>query len=635
MPCLRHSIIAWLRRLTNAAAACFLLVSASGSIASSPNTGSPIVLSKSFWIEATGTADLSKVLDTADWQPYRGAKTFGFGPEAIWVKIRLRGAMPHDQPDWLIRVAPPFMDNVTIFDPAMGERMRAGRGIPIDEGAIAALTLSFPVKALPQERDVFLRMTSVSTRVLRIEVLPFADAERAGRLEELTLAAAVVVSFVFALLAGLQWLTSQERVIGTFAVKQLIACMQAFVMLGFARLVVGPYLPAGVLTELGSALGSWLAASTIWFIATLLTPYGASKKGLLLLKVFAVTYLVLPLTQLAGLTREMLIVINSSIPFGVIALLLTAATALKRKTDQPIPITWVFVYLCFYSFLHMTSNLIHLGVVESSISILVGSVMTAIADGIVMFLLLQFRARAIQKSRQEALVALAHSHEKTEAARRQREEQAQLFAMLAHEMKTPLATLQLLVRSKVAQRDNIDHAISDMNSIIERCVQAGQIADQGLSPVHQNLDALELTRTCVFTCREPHRVSIDSQVQSAPVLVDAQFVSIVLSNLLDNACKYSSPDSLIKLKFEESSRMGRQGWAWQFDSLSGISGLPDPQRLFEKYYRSPKAKRQSGSGLGLFLVKQLMEVMGGTVCYRTESEHAIFEIWLPAEPDPR
>jgi signal transduction histidine kinase len=53
--------------------------------------------------------------------------------------------------------------------------------------------------------------------------------------------------------------------------------------------------------------------------------------------------------------------------------------------------------------------------------------------------------------------------------------------------------------------------------------------------------------------------------------------------------------------------------------------------VFDKYYRSANAKRQSGSGLGLFLVKSLLELMHGRVTYTPLKQRVRFEVWLPVD----
>jgi signal transduction histidine kinase len=63
--------------------------------------------------------------------------------------------------------------------------------------------------------------------------------------------------------------------------------------------------------------------------------------------------------------------------------------------------------------------------------------------------------------------------------------------------------------------------------------------------------------------------------------------------------------------------------------------MPDAGRVFDKYYRSLGARHQSGSGLGLFLVQGLLELMGGTVRFEARDGQAVFTMWVPAAPPPR
>ena len=59
-------------------------------------------------------------------------------------------------------------------------------------------------------------------------------------------------------------------------------------------------------------------------------------------------------------------------------------------------------------------------------------------------------------------------------------------------------------------------------------------------------------------------------------------------------------------------------------------GSPDPEHVFEKYYRNTSATKISGSGLGLFLVKELVSALHGDVTYSINNELIKFTVWIPA-----
>jgi signal transduction histidine kinase len=171
--------------------------------------------------------------------------------------------------------------------------------------------------------------------------------------------------------------------------------------------------------------------------------------------------------------------------------------------------------------------------------------------------------------------------------------------------------------------------------VIERCVHTGQLADQGLQPDWQAVNLVDLTSTCIQSCRSPALVDLLAPQAAGLLQTDAQMLSIVLSNLLDNACKYGAPNCRIQLLLTPAIQEGQPGWRWEVSSLVGPAGLPDAGRLFEKYYRGPQARRLSGSGLGLFLVKGLLELLRGTIQFEARDAHAVFCIWLPAQPTSR
>ena len=59
-------------------------------------------------------------------------------------------------------------------------------------------------------------------------------------------------------------------------------------------------------------------------------------------------------------------------------------------------------------------------------------------------------------------------------------------------------------------------------------------------------------------------------------------------------------------------------------------GAPDAVQVFKKYYRNTQATKMTGSGLGLFLVHELVGVMGGEITYSSDNEKVLFNVWIPA-----
>jgi signal transduction histidine kinase len=106
---------------------------------------------------------------------------------------------------------------------------------------------------------------------------------------------------------------------------------------------------------------------------------------------------------------------------------------------------------------------------------------------------------------------------------------------------------------------------------------------------------------------------------------DKVLLKVILNNLIDNALKYSPPESKVDL----SATPVGAGIAIVVENDVGHAGRPDVSKVFSKYYRSPMA-RQTGSGLGLYVIKGLSAQLGGQLNYAPASPKVRFELWLPS-----
>lgn len=213
-----------------------------------------------------------------------------------------------------------------------------------------------------------------------------------------------------------------------------------------------------------------------------------------------------------------------------------------------------------------------------------------------------------------------------------REEQERLFTMLAHELKTPLATVRMVAADVPgSSATTIASAVRDMNDVIERCVQSGQLNDGRMVPRSEKCDLGALLSQAVQSGRWRGRV--DTTLPAAPAVVhsDEQMVRIIIDNLIDNAAKYSAPGSRVSVAVSAQAQGVVAGHAIRVANLPGHAGWPDPRNVFQKYYRAPHAQRQSGAGLGLFLVDSLARLLGGQIDYAPTDTEVAFICWLPLD----
>lgn len=205
------------------------------------------------------------------------------------------------------------------------------------------------------------------------------------------------------------------------------------------------------------------------------------------------------------------------------------------------------------------------------------------------------------------------------------------MSMLTHEIRTPLSVLRLVVDRKVAGSDLEDcanRAVSNIDSIIDKCIQLDRLDSNAIQISKTKFNFSFLLKSLIEDTRLEKRFLILDKV-GADMETDEAILSIIISNLLGNAVKYSPADSSIDIYAEILANNYPARLQFSVQNLIGSMGTPDPALAFDKYYRSPSAFKVSGSGLGLFLVKELTHALGGEVKLSVKENFITFSVWIP------
>jgi len=267
-----------------------------------------------------------------------------------------------------------------------------------------------------------------------------------------------------------------------------------------------------------------------------------------------------------------------------------------------------------------------------------------IAAPILLTLALYFLSARAERMRTAALISqVAQSAAQLELETQRLNKQRQLTGMLAHELKNPLMSSQLALSSiqkrldpqdPVLQRAaSIQSSLDEIDRIIERCVEADSF-EHGQAPIKLATFSLDQLINQLESGQNTERLYVIQRgIDSSPLIQsDPQYVLIILKNLVSNALKYSPPDTLVELLIRPAHQNIGAGLLFSISNEVGAAGLPDPARMFERYYRGEGALSQSGAGLGLWLAQEMAGNLG-TVIEAQMSEHKIsFSFFLPLNP---
>ncbi|MBK6999255.1 MAG: HAMP domain-containing histidine kinase [Rhodoferax sp.] len=239
------------------------------------------------------------------------------------------------------------------------------------------------------------------------------------------------------------------------------------------------------------------------------------------------------------------------------------------------------------------------------------------------------QVHAAEAANSQNLLLAMHEHA-------EREHQRRFLAMLTHELKTPLSIIRMRLGSQKPSANMQKHALSaiaDMDGIIGRVALTSRIEDQSLQLQPIPCWPTALLEGLLSQTPQAARVQLNKPADADTLLLhtDPLLLRTAVANLLDNALKYAAPAANVQVTLATQTRADKPGLLICVENPTGPAGVPDPAQVFVKYYRAPAARQQSGSGLGLYIVQELVRRLGGQINYLPSANTVCFALWLPMQ----
>jgi signal transduction histidine kinase len=237
--------------------------------------------------------------------------------------------------------------------------------------------------------------------------------------------------------------------------------------------------------------------------------------------------------------------------------------------------------------------------------------------------------------------------EEAQAALRIRDE---FLAVAAHELRTPLTTLLLQLNSaeRVVRKGSAlspemlgraASKVKQLGTLVSDLLDVGRIQAGSFQLRLQPLSLGTLVQEVAegFQGASPHSVEVVVPAQDVQVQADRSRLEQVVSNLMENAIKYSPEPGNVRISVQTR---GREAVLSVQDSGIGIDPESQPH-LFERFFRA-QASRQSniaGLGLGLYICKEVVERHGGHIKVESELGHGStffvsLPVWEEQPPNP-
>jgi len=192
--------------------------------------------------------------------------------------------------------------------------------------------------------------------------------------------------------------------------------------------------------------------------------------------------------------------------------------------------------------------------------------------------------------------------------------QRNLVADASHELRTPIATIRanlqlmreeerLSESDRQALRDDMIEELDELTALVGDVVELARGSKPGATTSEVRLDAI-VGQALERARRRSPNLRIDAELEPALVLGDGERIARAVTNLLDNARKWSPPDGAIKVTLANGTVTVRDhGPGFQEEDLPFV---------FDRFHRARDARSKPGSGLGLAIVRQAAEAHGGS-----------------------
>lgn len=210
-------------------------------------------------------------------------------------------------------------------------------------------------------------------------------------------------------------------------------------------------------------------------------------------------------------------------------------------------------------------------------------------------------------------------------------QQKRILAMVAHELRNPLTPISMIAERMVRMPSEelprmqalIQNQVQHMSQMVDDLLDVSRASTGKLRLNSHEVDILQIIREAVGSCRSAlsaHQLNFSADIPTGTLIVNGDPVRLgqILNNLLTNAAKYTQTHGVIKLSVTVESDVVKISIT---DNGIGVSAKALPF-IFDPYVQDAQAVgfNDSGLGIGLMVVRELVEAHGGQVTGMSEGD---------------
>ena len=620
-------------------------------------------------IDPTGQLSYQDILSHSYQDKFKQAShwgnelNFGFSSSVYWIKIPLSNKHLHS-PHGILEIPYFGLDHIDFYSP-QGEVTQTGNLMSVDSRSVFYRYYAFPVELTNEVQNYYLKIDSKQNLSVPLKLWEQASFDRNIQTDTLIQAFYYGGLGILAAFNFLIYLYLRDRSHLYYSAFAIFFGLGIFAGNGYGRIFLWPDSPLWdqisqvVLLTLGTGMA--LIFSTVFLNTKKEQPVTHSIFNILTVVLFSYAFIIAA-SESVNLSKNLLFAI---FPFIVLPVIVTVLYAGARAylagqySAKFFLISWGT--LCIGGVL---ASLRQLDLIPTN---WFTSYALQISSAVEMLLLSFALASRIQHERilrekaqlealfsKETLVQTLRASEERlerqvlnrtndlrtmlESEKKLREQYIRFGSLISHEFRSPLGIIENQAALLIRQTDNenykkrlsiISSATHRLALLFDRWLQGDRLESHIDTDRPQLIELDTWLSTTIDKCKayHPNHIFIYTSPKNVPILiVDEKMLEVVVLNIIDNACKYSEPQSTILIRINlEQNKVGIS----ITDSGIGIDPV-NHVKIFEEYMQVQTDTNKRGYGLGLSFVKKVMEFYGGEIQVISElGKGSEFIAWFP------
>lgn len=202
------------------------------------------------------------------------------------------------------------------------------------------------------------------------------------------------------------------------------------------------------------------------------------------------------------------------------------------------------------------------------------------------------------------------------------------IANVSHEIKTPLSIIQnyaqylknpnLSEEERAKNLENLNNACYKLNTLVANILKLNKLENQKLEPNFKKFNLSELLASQVLSFEnliESKKINLICDIKEDLYIVSEEsYLEIVINNLMSNAIKFSHLEGEIYVSLKDKDNKYELIFKDNGCGMNSETGA----HIFDKFYQGDTSHSKEGNGLGLALVKKVIDILGGTISIDSE-----------------